>query len=379
MATHALRLSLMILLVLSSASCQAEDAEDADSSAAALSGPSDAEANACEESSRQTNALGDKIVLCKRPFADAPFVRLPADKMGRTLTFYGGVTLPTSFDGAFVLWTRDGKRFVPIDEGGTPIPFDDGSKLPAKLHAPTNRATFTLYELTGTSTSTRIDTAHGPATGIRLKSARPVIEIDGCALDSRLAGTWEGTVSERLPVAQGFGSFAKHFDEAKRIPIRVKLESLESHPNLAEYAGGVAIADAKTFLLRGVVENFDHAVVEGSTRFPSLTAMGQKNPFYGATDGKIELYRLGNMHGQSNDGHWVLTYPHGSSDISLNGMSFTLNAATAPSLFVSAEAEGAASLHNIEIAPHMPFAGSGHLVVLTPKKIGAETGHCPSR
>ena len=61
-------------------------------------------------------------MLCHVPFADAPHVRLPADEpAGDTATFYAGITLPTDYSGTFVLWTRDGSRYVPVDASGAPI------------------------------------------------------------------------------------------------------------------------------------------------------------------------------------------------------------------------------------------------------------------
>lgn len=334
--------------------------------------PSAEEAKACEDGSVGTDATGASVVHCHKPFPTAPFVRLPADS---ATSFYGGITVPTTVADIAVIWSRDGKRFAAVDSSGKPIAFGGaGSKLPKTLHAPTNRITFTLYQFTGTL-GAELDTPYGKATAITLKSARPVVELDGCAFDSRLLGTFTGTVSERLATPSGSGPWAKAFDESKRVPIHVTLDTIAKSTTLAEYKGGGKLTDADTYQLRGTIDNFDKDVTVGGTKYPSLTAMGATNPFAGAKDGKIELYRLGNMHGQMNDGHWVFTYPAGSQTLSGNGMSYTLSAFTAPTWLFDADVK-ADDLQSVTIKPHIPFVSNGHSIILTPENVGARVGTC---
>lgn len=348
--------------------------EAGDEEALSTAAPSADEAKACDEASVGKDGTGSAVVHCKKAFTTAPFVRLPGDAMtGAKATFYGGMTVPSTSDEIAEIWSRDGKRFVAVDASGKAIPYGAG-KLPKTLHAPTNRITFTLYQFTG-KLGAEIDTAYGKATAIVLSAVRPVVEIDGCAFDSRLAGTWSGTVSERLETPSGGGPFARAFDDTKRVPIHMTLKTIKKSNTLQDYKGGTRLADADTYMLSGTIDNFGADVTVNGKTYPSLKAMGKKNPFLGASDGAIQLYRLGNMHGQTNDGHWVLTYPAGSQALTTNGMSYTLTAFTAPSMFLGAGV-AADPLLGLEIKPHIPFTVNGHTMVIAPEKVGEQSGQC---
>jgi hypothetical protein len=291
------------------------------------------------------------------------------------VTFYAGATVPTDFSGEFVVWARDGKRYLPVDASNAPIAYSDGAKkLPKAMHAPTNRMSFTIYQFTG-KLGGHVQSPYGDATALQIKTARPVVEIDGCAFDSRLLGTWAGPVSERLVTPTGGGPLTKNFDESKRVPIHITLDGIEKRPALSDYSGGATLKDATTYLLKGTIDNFSADVTLDGKKYPSLDAMGAKNPFLGASDGKIELYRLGNMHGQDNDAHWVLRYPKGAKDLTTNGMSYTLTAFTAPAMLFSVSASEA-PIDRIEIKPHIPFLANGHSVLLAPVTIGQKMGQC---
>ena len=336
--------------------------------------PSADEAKACDQASVGKDGTGSAVVHCKKPFTTAPFVRLPADAMtAAKATFYGGMTVPSTADNVAAIWSRDGKRYIPVDASGKPIPFG-ASGLPKTLHAPTNRITFTLYQFTGTL-GAELDSPYGKATAITLSAVRPVVEVDGCAFDSRLAGTWSGTVSERLETPSGGGPFARAFDDTKRVPIHLTLKTLKKSNTLQDYTGGTRLADADTYMLSGTIDNFATDVTVDGKKYPSLQGMGKKNPFLGASNGAIQLYRLGNMHGQTNDGHWVLTYPAGSQALTTNGMSYTLTAFTAPSMLLAASA-GADPLQSVEIKPHIPFTVNGHTMVIAPEHVGDQSGQC---
>jgi hypothetical protein len=264
--------------------------------------------------------------------------------------------------------------YVPIDASSKGIEYD-GGKLPKTMHAPTMRSTYTVYQFTGTEGGS-IDSAYGKATKLSLTGARPVVEMDGCAFDSRLAGTWEGTVSERLEHPTGGGPLTKNFDESKRVAIHLTFSALTKDPNLSEYKGGARIKDHESFMLQGTIDNFDKDVTLDGKKYPSLKAMGDKNPFLGAKDGKVQLYRLGNMHGLMNDGHWVFTYPAGSQSLTGNGMSYTLTSFTAASMLNPGDDSD--PLGVVEIKPHIPYTMNGHSVVIKPLSVGAKTGQCPA-
>jgi len=372
-------LPLLSLLLLAGPGCSgadtgAADAEDSD--VVSTTPPSADEAKACQTAAVGKNGAGDTVVKCTEPYATAPSVRLPKDtKSGTTVTLYAGASVPTDFSGAFVLWDRAGKLYLPVDSANAPIAYADGAKkLPKTMHAPTNRMALTIYQFTGTL-GAAVDSPHGAATAIHLKSARPVVEIDGCAIDSRNLGTWDGTVSERLETPTGGGPLTKNFDETKRVAIHVTFDGISKHAPLSDYTGGKVLKDAATYDLTGQIDNFDKDVkVDGKT-YKSLKDMGAKNPFLGATDGKIDMYRIGNMHGQQNDAHWVLTYPAGAENLSGNGMSYTLTSFTAP-VFLFEEGVTNEAIDQLEIKPHIPFLANGHSVLLSPVKIGEKTGQC---
>jgi hypothetical protein len=377
---HLFKHFALIAAVAAVSACAAETGSDEEADTASeqdLTGPNADEAKACDQGTVGKNSAGDTVLKCTKPFADAEQIHLPADSAkGTTVTFYGAMTVPPDSSEEFVIWSRDGSRYLPVDTKSAPIRYGtDASKLPKTMHAPTMRSTFTIYQFTGTTGKTA-DSPYGTAKTLQLTAARPVVELDGCAFDSRLAGTWDGTVSQRLVTPTGGGPLTKNFDETVRVPIHLTLDTLTKDPNLSEYKGGARIKDATSFMLNGTIDNFDKDVTLDGKHYPSLSAMGAKNPFKGASDGKVQLYRLGNMHGLINDGHWVFTYPKGSESLTTNGMSFTLTALTAASI-INPKAD-ADPLGAIEIKPHIPFTVNGHSIVLSPIKVGAKTGQCPA-
>jgi hypothetical protein len=366
-------LAIAVLFGCGAGSSDGAAGEDSDLTGQA---PSADEAKACQDGTVGTDATGASVVHCHKPFATAPLVRLPADAItGTQATFYGGMSVPATFDDIAVIWTRDGKLFVAVDAKGKPIAYGaNGAKLPQALHAPTNRVTFTLYQFAG-KLGPQVDTSYGKATAITLTNVRAVVEIDGCALDSRLLGTFTGSVSARLATPTGSGPFVKAFDATTRIPIHVTLDSITKGATLGEYKGGGRISDGDTYVLAGTLDNFDKDVTIGGKTYASLTAMGATNPFLGAKDNKIQLFRTGNMHGLVNDSHWVLTYPSGSQSLSTTGMSNTLTALTAPAWLMSATGQPA-DLATVTINPHIPYAANGNSVTLSPEDVGARLGQC---
>jgi hypothetical protein len=338
--------------------------------------PSAAEVAGCKVGAIVKASSGESVVECTEPFAEAPFVRPPADtKSGTKLTFYAGVTLPTDVSNAIVLWDREGNRYVPVDAKGKPIAFTKSASLPKALHAPTNRVTYTLYQLVGT-VGGAVDSAYGSAKSIRLTGARAVYALPGCVVDGHLEGEWEGTVSERLATPQGSGPFAKAFDASKRVPIHVTFTKAKQQVNdLADYDGKKKLSDQETFLLTGTIDNFSKDVSIRGTKYPSLAAMGAKNPFLGASSGGVELYRLGNMHGTMGDGHWVLTYPPGSQSLTGNGMTFTLTAQTAPSFLFGPDVS-ADELVTLDVRPHIPYVSNGHTVLMHPSAPTGTSSAC---
>ena len=321
---------------------------------------------------KQSTATRDgvKVIECLETFKEAPFVHAPADESadGTGTSFTGSIVPSLSFGSPMMAIKADGSRFAVVD-GGKLASFVEPPDALHGLGFPTNRVLFTLYRVTG-KVGEEIDTPWGPLRGLTVTQVKPSIVIGGCALTSVLLGTWEGVVSTRLaPPAAG-----RIFDEQATTPIRMTLDSLSSIGTLTDWAAGSPIEKADNFRLQGTIDNFDSSV-EG---FPPLRDLGTKEPFKGASSGKIALYRLGNMHGQSADGHWVLDYPKGSEALTVNGMTIEgagLFAVGAASLI---QKRPSSDLEEIVIRAHLPFQANGHVVRLHPANIGNSAGRCAS-
>src|SRR5262249_20866649 len=91
-------------------------------------------------------------------------------------------------------------------------------------------------------------------------------------------------------------------------------------PNLLVWGSTSTLPDGQRFAMQGTIENFGAAVQDstGACR-ASLKAMGVKNPFAGASDGAVQLWRVAGMH-FAGDQVIVLQYPTGTQGLSQNGM-----------------------------------------------------------
>lgn len=310
------------------------------------------------------------LARCAATYAEAPFVRpslTDSFSAGGTGKFFGAMLPPRSFEGALRLFDRTGKVYFATDAQGTPLDFTRPPETLRNLKLPSNRVYFTLYRFEGKrGPSVQAGGETGP--GFILTKATPVAEVDGCAVDSLLLGTWEGTVSKRLsPEPEGNPMFTKFFDEEDTAPIRVSFTRLEKFVELGDWTGE-PIGSHQTYMAKGSITNY-----------ADLTALGKKSPFLGSSNGDVELYRKASMHGLGNDNHWVLTYPSGTTKVTGNGMAYEMQALSMASLIAPARLSPAmeSTLREMVIRPHLPFNNDGHVVVLRPTRIGASAGKCP--
>lgn len=337
-----------------------------------------AELAGCPDGKAASSSLGEPVVLCGSGHTSGALLHPPPDAIGAaTATFYG--TLVSDSKGDYsVLMTRKGRMFAPVDSRGARVKFLDAKSFPKAMHMPTNHTVDTVFQFSGSLTSASVETLGGTAKGFRIKSARPVYQMDGCSLDRRLLGTWVGDAAERLKTPQTtmpgpFGTI--YFDAKKRVPLLIDFERL-SNPNLlAENNGGYPIRDAKTHTVRGTIRNFSTKVVFEGVTYPSLTAMGATNPFAGASSGEVALSRSGNMHGLGHDAHWVFDYPTGSNSLSTNGMNTALSEYQAQEWL---EEGGSKTLSTIRTKPHIPYITVGQDLSLRALHIGTHTEACPT-
>lgn len=352
-------LSLTALAALSclSVHCASDDSGD----------DVDADVTALKICPKQTVEGG--VVRCTQTHPTAPFLRPSlADTLDTSKAkFYGGILPPNTIEQEFRLFDRNGKVYLATDSRGRPLEFTRPPTTLKNLKLPNNQVYFTLYRFEGTLKGSA--TAGGQtAPAFVLNKVTPIATLDGCAIDSLLLGTWEGTTTTRLdPAPTGNPMFTPYFDEGNTVPLKVTFKTLAKYVDLADWTGEV-IADQQTYMASGTIDNYaDFALLK------------KRNPFLGSTNGKVNLYRKGSMHGVPNDNHWVLDYPGGTVATTGNGMSYEMQALSVASLLAPANlnATQTKTLREISVKPHLPYNNNGFVVTLRPTRIGASAGNCP--
>jgi hypothetical protein len=267
----------------------------------------------CSTQHTGDSADGDSLTICDKTFTTMPFVRPPADKVSTTVsTIYVGIDLTTG--GRFV--TREGDSYALADSSGKVISLNATSSnaIVKSLRMPSNRNLYMIYRVQG-----EIGTGTDPIFNttipiIKATSAKPVILIDGKAIDTaQTFGAWEGTVAARTSDTS--------FDSNKRVKIRVSFTSVSgSAAHFAEWGGGKSLTDGDSYTVNGAIENFTTSVrADDGTCMPSLASLGANSPFAGAASGALQLQRIAGMHFPGDDEH-VLTMPVGAKGWSLTAM-----------------------------------------------------------
>ena len=281
------------------------------------------------------------VVRCAATHATAPFLRPSlADSFATaTIKFYGGILPPRTIEQEFRLFDRSGKVYLATDSRGRALDFTRPPTALKNLKLPNNRVYYTLYRFEGTLGG-NVTAGEGTAKGFALTKATPIATVDGCAIDSLVLGTWEGTTTTRLdPAPSGNPVFTPFFDENAKVPLKVTFKTLTKSVKLADWLGEV-LDDQQTYIASGTIDNY-----------ADFAPLKKKNPFLGSTSGKVNLYRKGSMHGVGNDNHWVLDYPGGTLNTTGNGMSFEMQALSVASLIAPAtlNAEQTATLRQITL------------------------------
>jgi hypothetical protein len=149
-----------------------------------------------------------------------------------------------------------------------------------------------------------------------LSALKPVILLDGKALDQRFLGAWEGTMSLRKSTNPDL--WYDQPTNAQVAKVRVELGSLGPHDNLAVLVpkpGVALLPDGNRFEATGVIKNAQNSVKlytgECVPALTSFTQAGALNPIP-VDDYTLRMWRFPMMHTlNSYDYHVVLNYPKG--------------------------------------------------------------------
>lgn len=247
----------------------------------------------------------DPVLVCKQLFPAAPYVRLPQDQHkpdGQSM-MYGVVELDINSDSHIQnarFYDRQLKLYALNDAAGKPI--DETSPLMKKNHLPSNRVHFLIYEATGKATPT----------ALQLTALRPVILVDGHAIDERFLGPWEGIVSKRKSATQWYTDPSQPANFAK---IRINFAPpLTQTDNIGELRPTPKLADGTRYKATGKFENATQPVkLSTGECAPALTSFGAANPMperVATADYLIRMWRFPAMHSLwSKDFHIVFDYP----------------------------------------------------------------------
>jgi hypothetical protein len=264
------------------------------------------------------------VTICLKLHPQAPFVHLPADvpaRYGGAATWYGTVELDISVrQGAdyyiqqarFV--DRDNRSYVLVDAAGRQI--DDSSPLMKQNYLPSNRVHYLVYEAKGQVKGTKL----------QLDALRPIVMLDGRAIDERFLGAWEGTMSKRRPKqADADGGDTQDEDDtwytdldepAHFAKVRVVFRELIDYRNVGALAPTLPpfLADARRHKAVGSIENAYRGVrLSSGECVPSLTSFGEQNPMPASVDTYLlTMWRFPAMHTLwTKDFHIVFDYPKG--------------------------------------------------------------------
>ena len=374
--------SLIALSILAGACAITRTRTDTDEPGAMGRYPASSASYCLDQSENFKDSAGNSATLCKKLFLEKPYIHLQDDDQtsdSMHVTVYGGI-FPGE-DNVIYLLDRDGKQYALADAKGKAFNFISAPVLKKLAGFPSYRYIFTIYKVTG---KIKGQVAQ-PGTSTKLPaftpdSIKPVVIVDGCAIDSFLLGTWEGQVTPRLekPISLG-GPLVTYFDEKSRVPVLIHFDEIKlREPNgIYNWSGNGRLKEEKSYQLNGTILNMtqDYTTAEGK-KYPSLASMGDRNPFLGAKDGAVNLSRYSNMHGLPYDDHWVLTYPDGSQNLSTNGMTHRLEFFDPATLIAKSENSADAERNGILMFPHIPYYTTRHRMELTPVSIGQQSGAC---
>lgn len=313
---------LGLLVVLTLARCTAETPSTATSATTTATAEApipaaDAPFQSCSEQREGTTSDQDAVTVCSKLFPSAPYVRVPENRStpdGQT-TIQGVVEMDITprgdLKGARV-YDRDLTAYDLVDSAGKPV--DGTSPLMQKNYLPSNRAHFLIYEATGKVSPSASGNGNQR---LELTALRPVILVEGGAIDSRFLGPWEGTVSKRFSEKQWYTVIDNPEHVAK---IRVVFAPpVTAHENIGVLNPTPKLIDGTRFETLGKLENATQSVrLSTGECAPALNSYGAANPFPDSvqtSDYALNIWRYPAMHSRSSvDFHIVFNYPKGLLD-----------------------------------------------------------------
>jgi hypothetical protein len=362
-----LRRDLTTLLTLLVVGCGAPPPDDGtdptsatdDVSTGAAVSPIPLSTPVCAAQAAGRTIEGEGVLVCNQLHAERPFIRPPADSFPKTGS--ATVWVAASISGGLTLVDRTGREYKVVDTKGAVLNAD-AATLPVHMHMPSAHNMFVIYRVTGPIGSWTDEWKQTWPT-IHLTSLHPEILIPGKIIDDAFP-VWEGTVSERID--------AGHWDPTKMVPIRVRFSSLAKGNNLVFWEDSTQrLADGATYFANGVVDNMKSAVLgaDGSC-LPPLAGYGNANPFGGAKDDNVMMFRESAMH-FGGDEQTVLQYPTATPGLSQTGMGGLT--ALSPANFILEQ--DVTDWNEYSFVPHgLP---TGHLLKLHPAMGGG--GACTAR
>lgn len=316
---------LGLLVVFALAQCTAETPNTASTATTATTATAaeapvpaaDAPSQTCPEQRQGSTADQDAVTVCSKLWPSAPYVRVAENRStpdGQTAiqgVIEMDITPRLDLKGARV-YDRDLTAYDLVDAAGKPL--DGTSPLMQQNHLPSNRAHFLIYEVTGKVSPAPSGTGNQR---LELTALRPVVLVEGGAIDSRFLGPWEGTVSKRFSAKQWFTDIDNPEHVAK---IRVVFAPpVAEHENIGVLNPTPKLPDGTRFETLGKVENATQSVrLSTGECAPALNSYGAANPFpdnVQTSDYSLTIWRYPAMHSRSSvDFHIVFNYPKGLLD-----------------------------------------------------------------
>ena len=260
------------------------------------------------------SSLDGKTIVCEKMFPARPYVHVPGTQTQTTNALvYGHLVKENTLKVSIV--DNAGMTYRLYDKTENPL---DVAKLIGQQGLKTS---YTVYRVFGVFKEISSDNPDGSTSkkkSILVYSLRPEIIISGCAIDSALAGIWTGKVSSRLKTS-GFNQFHA------TLPVHISIQSLSRGKSFEDITqpqtsqNPIALKDGEIFEMNGEIDNFDHDVHDLTGDFPSLATLGEANPFLGAENSKIKIYRMSSMHALG-DSEFVIQFPSGTLNLSKQGM-----------------------------------------------------------
>ena len=251
--------------------------------------------------------------VCEKMFSSRPYIHMPESQLGNDAVIYGELIKENAVK--ISIKDKTGKAYILVDSSDKPYDTSETIGLQGL------KQFFTVYRASGKLKKLSIENPDGSeamADVIVVSSFQPALMIEGCAIDSGFAGVWTGQVTKRVG--------EKNFDQFKTsIRLHISVHALSSGKSFEDITqtqtrtSPVALKDGKIFQMQASIDNWNQEIHNQDGDFPNLLALGEANPFLGAQDGEIIIYRLSSMH-FLGDAEFVIRFPKGTRGLSPEGM-----------------------------------------------------------